>query len=220
VHEYPVVDGVDPVDLVGLDIEFPHDGYAPAVLPAKRKAERNLALLERAREQDPDNPRWPYFIFRNPLSVLGDVDLAELCDAIGALADRGVRGAGEYHRRALAVACQGLALRGDWRTVDRYCAALDHADEGESPDAHYFRLLFELLHGVVTERDLRSTVRLRKDEDQVPKSTACPDGRHLDALVVALLQRCRGAESAQQYLGVCEPWSDVFFERSRLRLTP
>jgi hypothetical protein len=161
-------------------------------------------------------------MIRNPLSVLGNVDIAELCDAIGVLAEHGVRTGDrrtgeEYHRLALALACQGLALRGDWRTVDRYCAELDRVDQGESPDAHYFRSLFELAHGVVTERDLQRTVKLRKNEALLAKSTLCPDGRHLDALVVALLARRRGVEMAHRYRALCDPWSDVFFERSLLR---
>lgn len=222
VHEYPVVDDGTPVDLARLDIEFRHDGYEPAVLDAKNKARRNLDLLTLARAEDPDNPRWLYFTLRNPLSVTEDLPIAGLCDAIGELAGKALRtgdrrSAAEYHRLALALACQGLALRGDWPTIDRFCAELDRHDGGESPDATYFRLLSQLLHGSATTDGLRHAVTVRRREDTLAKSTLCPSGRHLDAIIAAFMSHWKTEETANQYRVICEPWTDVFFDRSHLR---
>lgn len=44
-----------------------------------------------------------------------------------------------------------------------------------------------------------------------------PFGRHLDAIIIALLERVRGAPDAERYRELCDPWSDAFFDKSRLR---
>jgi hypothetical protein len=101
--------------------------------------------------------------------------------------------------------------------VDSLCAELDGLDHGGSPDAHYFRLVAELLTGVPTGRDLLSTTRLRRAEDVVGTSAVDPSGRHLDALIAALLDRLRGPAEGTRYRALCTPWTDLFFDRSELR---
>ena len=121
------------------------------------------------------------------------------------------RGATEYYHLALGAACQRLVTLGDWRTVHQYC------DDLPTVDAHYFRTMFELLSGSLTNRDLMRTITLRGDEQLILASAIDGSGRHIDALIVALLERFRDDVEAQQYLDLCTPWSDVFFDRSRLR---
>jgi hypothetical protein len=224
VHEYPVLRGVtdEPVDLVGLDIWLHHDGYDPAVASSKNKMNRNLTLLRAARDEDPDNPRWRYFIVRDGLPTLDRAQLVDACTALRDLVERDPatgdrRDAREYYRLALCEAGQGLAVLGDWRTVQRYCDELDRIDQRDSPDAHYLRSIEQLLHGVVTGRDLVRTMKLRRDDDLVSASAIDGSGRHLDALIVALLARLRGARDAEGYRELCTPWTDVFFDHSRLR---
>ena len=222
VHEYPVRSDGGPVGLVGLDLLVRHDGYTPAVESAKAKRNRNLRLLRAAWRDDPDNPRWPYFSLRDGLPVLDRAELLTLCAALGDLAERepetGDRvGARHYYRRALCHACHGLAAMGDWSTVRSLCAELDRVDHGDSPDAHYFRLVAELLVGVPTGRDLLLTSRIRRAGDLAATSAVDPEGRHLDALIAALLDRLKGPAEADRYRELCTPWTDLFFDRSALR---
>lgn len=222
VHEYPVVEGraVRPVGLVGLDIEFRHDGYNRAVASEKRKRERNLALLEAALACDPENPRWWYYTLRDALPVLDSARIVELCSTLRRLADGGGAGTGEllsartYYRLALTLSCQGLAALGDWTAVERHCDLLDALDSRDNPDAHYFRSVSGLLTGVVTERGLLRTIRLRGDEELVAGSVLDRDGSHLDAVIATLVARLRGPGEAARYLELCAPWTDAFFERS------
>lgn len=215
VHEYPVVKG-EPVDVIGVDLPINHDGYERSVTIEKDKRKRNLRLLEAARISDPDNPRWLYYTIRDGLPVLDHERILELCTALKNVAsnpprtgDR--RDAGTYLHLALASACQRLVTMGDWPTVHQYC------DELPTVDAHYFRTMFELLSGALTSRDLMRTISLRGDEQLIHASAIDPSGRHVDALIVALLERFRDEVEAKQYLDLCHPWSDVFFDRSRLR---
>ena len=224
VHEYPVLSGPvdEPVGMVGLDILFHHDGYDHAVTNGKNKRNRNLGLLRTARKDDPDNPRWLYFMVRDGLPVLDHAQLLDLRATLRGLAERdpatGDRlGARHYYRRALYVAGQGLAAKGDWSTVYSFCDELDRIDQRDSPDAHYLRSVGELFNGVPTDRDLLRTMRLRRDEELVSTSAVDTSGRHLDALIVALLARFRGAPDADRYRKLCAPWTDMFFERSTLR---
>ncbi|MFD8492185.1 glycosyltransferase family 2 protein [Amycolatopsis sp. NPDC059657] len=221
VHEYPVVecDGDVRVELGRLGVEFQHDGYHPAVARDKEKLQRNLRLLETARAQDPDNPRWWYYTLRDGLPVLDRDQIVALCETLRDLPSDSAR-TGELlsteklYRLALSTACQGLAALRDWQTLYRYCDELDRLG---SPDGTYFRLMAELRTGVLTNRDLLGAVRLRGDEKLVAISAVDPAGRHLDALIVALLGRLRGESEAERYRALCEPWTDVFFDRGQAR---
>lgn len=221
VHEYPVLaDG--PVTMVSLDIRFHHDGYDQAVASAKNKRGRNLDLLREARKNDPENPRWIFFMVRDGLTVLGRTQLLELCDALRDLADQNLPtddrlDARDYYRRALCQASQALAAMGDWFTVHRYCDELDRTEATTSLDAHYFRSVSALLNGAATSDDLMKTIRLRRDDKRVSTSVLDRSGRHLDAVVVAQLAQLKSRSDADRYRDLCAPWTDLFFERSILR---
>ncbi|WP_158263144.1 glycosyltransferase family 2 protein [Amycolatopsis sp. CA-128772] len=225
VHEYPVCSGPvdEPVGMAGLNLVFHHDGYEPTVIAAKDKRNRNIRLLNAAVKDDADNPRWPYFMVRDGLTVLDRAHILDLCETLKELAERnpgtGDRlNARQYYRRALCIACQGLAVMGDWATVRGYADELDRVDKGDSPDAHYFRSVAGLADGGLTGSALLRTVRLRRDEVLIANSAVDGSGRHLDALIAALLERFKSASEAERYREMCAPWTDEIFERSRLRL--
>ncbi|MFI6294908.1 glycosyltransferase [Nonomuraea sp. NPDC050790] len=221
VHEYPALSG-KPVNMAGLDLLFHHDGYDAAVIDGKDKRGRNLRLLGAAMEAEPDSPRWVYFMIRDALPLLEHAQLLELCETLRDLVRREPvtddrLDARHYYRRALGVACQGFAAMGDWATLHRYCDDLDRLDGHDNPDAHYFRSVAELLNGVATQSDLLLTMRIRRDEKLVETSAVDKAGGHLDALLAELLNRVKGESDGDRYRGMCEPWTDVFFERSILR---
>jgi hypothetical protein len=218
VHEYPVLTGEPdrPVGMVGVNLEFRHDGYGRSVTISKNKRQRNLALLNAARADDPDNPRWWYFTIRDGLPVHSHARLVDMCETVRGLANGRTaagdpRSAREYCRLALGSACQALAAMGDWPAVHRYCADLPLVD------AFYFRAMPDVLGGAVTKRDFLQAVKLRSDDDRVPESVLDSSGRHLDAMIIALLERVRGEADAERYRALCDPWSDAFFDNSRLR---
>jgi hypothetical protein len=224
VHEYPVLPGDDagPVPMAGLDIVFHHDGYDRAVTDAKDKRHRNLGLLCAARREEPDNARWLYFTIRDGLPALNRTQLIDACTTLRTLAERDVatgdrRTSRQYYRMALGEACQGLAAMGEWTAMLRYCDELDRLDQRDSPDTCYLRTVAELLHGVVTDRDLLRVIRIRRDATAMSASAIDTSGRHLDAVITALLSRVRNAADADRYLALCAPWTDTFFESSRLR---
>jgi hypothetical protein len=218
VHEYPVLPGTidQPPLLVGLDIWFHHDGYLPEVALTKNKMRRNLDLLRVAHGEEPGNPRWLYFIVRDGLPTLSRTQLIDACTDLRRLAEHDAptgdrRTADDYYRLTMCEASQGLALMGDWDTVLRY------SEELHGPDAHYYRTMFELFTGTPDERDLLETIRLRRDEQWVSTSALDASGRHLDALIAALLHRFRGIPTAERYIEICRPWTDVFFAESKVR---
>jgi hypothetical protein len=208
--------------MVGLNILVHHDGYGPAVAKVKDKRNRNLDLLRMSRKVDPDNPRWIYFMIRDGLPFLNRTQLMDLCAGLKDLIARHpVTGdrldARHYYRRALWIACQGLAAMEDWSTIYSYCDELDRIDQRDNPDAHYLRSVTELFNGVASQENLLRTMRIRRDEGLLETSAVDTSGRHLDALIIALLARLQNPARADRYREICFPWTDVFFERSKLR---
>ncbi|WP_410610503.1 glycosyltransferase [Amycolatopsis sp. lyj-109] len=225
VHEYPVCAGPvdEPVGMVSLNLLFHHDGYEEAVLAEKDKRSRNLRLLNVAGKADPDNPRWPYFMVRDGLPVLDRARILDLCGTLKDLVERDPETgdrlkARHYYRRALCIACQGLVVMGDWATLHVYCDELDRVDRCDSPDAHYFRSVAGLIGDALTGSVLLRTIRIRRDEELISNSAVDRSGRHLDALIAALLDRFKSASDAQRYRELCAPWTDEIFECSNLRL--
>jgi hypothetical protein len=222
VHEYPHVPGRDVVPgLLGVALELRHDGYRPEVAVAKGKRERNVALAARARHDEPGNPRWIFYALRDGMWDLDSAAIVELCAGLAG-ADR--RGPGDrrdpetYHRRTLAHACTRLAQLDDWTQVFAYCAQLDRLTPPGSPDTVYFRGLYELIHGAgATPAALLAAARMRKNADAVAGSGLDVRGRHLDALIGTCLRDLKGRDAADGYLSMCHPWTDPFYDRSRLR---
>ncbi|MEV0072246.1 glycosyltransferase [Amycolatopsis sp. NPDC050768] len=225
VHEYPVVsaDGDSPVRLHKLNFTLNHDGYGREVAVRKRKTQRNLALLSAARERDPENPRWLYFSIRDGLPLHSPEFLLQACNKLVEMADHKSSGgdrtnAGEYLRRALPLASQNLGFHGWWSEVERNCVVLDELDGECSPDAQYLRRISDLWLGGLPDSSLSELIRIRKDDRIVAKSTLCPQGRHLDAVIAAGIEARYGGDEADRYRDMCAPWDDMFFVSSRIRM--
>jgi len=222
VHEYPYVPGRDIVPgLFGVSLELMHDGYRPEVAIAKGKMQRNLSLIERARASEPHNPRWLFYHLRDGLWEMSGPDIIDICTQ---LADADHPGPCDrhrpdtYRRNALAHACTRLAQLGDWHQALAYCTDLDRLSPPSSPDAIYIRGLYELLNGTgATPQGLLTAVRTRGNAYALANSGVDTHGRPLDALIAAYLHDLKGRETANAYLAMCHPWTDPFFDASRLR---
>jgi hypothetical protein len=212
VHEYPVAEDELAVEPVDLDLR--HDGYAPEVLHAKDKHQRNLTLLRRMLDDDPDNPRWPFYAVRDGASLLAPNEIEALCRRSARLADGST-----YHRDTLVSACYAFTALGRWPTVSTWCAELDRLAGGRSPDAQYFRAVMAALSGQDVPAQLQRTAALREDEAVTGASGICRSGDHLDAAAALLIERVHGAEVAAEYRELVEPWTDMFFSDSRPRRT-
>jgi glycosyltransferase involved in cell wall biosynthesis len=221
VHEYPYITQEPALipGLIGIDLDFYHDGYHSPVVHAKQKPARNRELLRLAREREPHNPRWLYYSLRDGGAEMSAQAVVDTCVK---LAHADATGPGDrhapttYRRNTLALACSRLASLGAWPRVVEYCNELDSL-RGQA-DAAYFRGLHELVNGLgPNEGSLLSVVRARKDPAALAVSGIDSDGRHLDAVIAAHLLGLRGKDAANSYLELCEPWSDAFFDSSRLR---
>ncbi|NHM33286.1 ABC transporter transmembrane domain-containing protein [Neobacillus terrae] len=78
VHEEPLLpNGKIPVSL-NMKVEITHDGYTPEELEQKKKKERNYLLETRMIEQEPNNPKWYYYLARS-LYHLSPKENAQKC---------------------------------------------------------------------------------------------------------------------------------------------
>lgn len=65
--------GLDPIFNVESEITFFHDGYKEIL--RKEKCERNISLLAKMLEKEPDNVRWAYLYCRDPFSINVNIGL-------------------------------------------------------------------------------------------------------------------------------------------------
>jgi glycosyltransferase involved in cell wall biosynthesis len=223
VHEYPIVDGdIDsPVEIMPVDLELLHDGYAPDVLRAKDKHRRNMELLRAEIVEDPDNPRWPFYAVRDGAPLLSATAITDLCRhsarLAGAESAPGGEAARTYYRDTLINACYAMTARGRWDSVSSWCDELDELSGASSPDAQYFRAVVAVMNGWVGPDELRRTAAVREDEAICHTSGICRSGDHLDAATALLIEHVHGADAADEYRHLIDSWTDMFFLNSRLR---
>lgn len=62
-EELRSTDGLS-LDNINIDIIVYHDGYTVDKIISKSKLERNISLLNKMIEKEPNNPRWSYFLIR------------------------------------------------------------------------------------------------------------------------------------------------------------
>lgn len=100
--------------LAPLDVRLLHTGYLPAVMAAKHKQERNLALLAQAAGEEPEQPYWQFQLGQT-LLALGRVDEAR---AAYARAAAGLDPAAPLAPVVAAAAVRAAVAAEDWDAAD------------------------------------------------------------------------------------------------------
>lgn len=220
VHEY-CVDSHEPERLlVPITVAYRvwHDGYEPDKYDQSAKVQRNLHLLSLDLQDDPGDIRSLYFRLRDASPQLAPRDSLESLRSIQSLTEArpdytcaGLT-AQNYVAGAYVVTCE-IAIRSeDFELVDSLCDEMTQLLFVD--DASYFRSQSRLLTGTLTQVDLVKLARLRRDSATGHDSAISPDGRHVDAMIVAALHELSGAERALEYWQTCEPWTDGLVENS------
>lgn len=80
-------DSYEFVSNIGLNIKFGHDGYKPDVYREKNKEDRNINLLMKCIEKEPDNPLWKCYLARDGIRKLSSDIIIKNCKAAIALCE-------------------------------------------------------------------------------------------------------------------------------------
>ncbi|WP_210594092.1 glycosyltransferase [Streptomyces sp. GESEQ-35] len=148
IHEQPFHSDGSAPDSVELDVELIHHGYHPDAIAARRKRDRDGALIERCRQAEPDNPTWAFYAAREILAG-GITDrtvvtraYVDLRTAVSRYAETDLT---DYERQREQEAyglLAELALRsGDRTRVDEALATLRR--DGRTAEAAYYGTLVE-----------------------------------------------------------------------------
>lgn len=223
VHEHvcDLADG-DRADVLPatLEVLLRHDGYDPGLHDQAAKSQRNATLGELDLEEFPDDPRTLYFLMRDSQGTWSHDEV-----------DRRARQLSSAARRRPEVTANGVpaawyAARGTALAVEsalthhQVASALEWVDEllegHYSGDGEYYRAGIHRLTSRSTRDDLSRLMRFRR-EHATMVSMMSTDGRHVDAMIAALLGELVGRDAAESYLAECESWTDSFFAASRPR---
>lgn len=222
VHEYPCRPDTTRPSPHELPLTLLHDGYREEVVGAKQR--RNVRLLRMQAAEEPENPRWWYFLLRDNLWDTGSDEIAEILASVRrSTAERGARTndtgaeAPDYLRTALVQACERLFQLHDHAHLLSLCDEIDETSGGACLDSDYFRALVRIERGSTDEELLARSITRRADPDRQFSSILDPSMRHYDAVIAALLNDLRSSSEANDYLQQCSPWTDAAFEASVLR---
>lgn len=193
-----------PVRIIAIDVEMLHDGYEKEILESKKKKERNVSLLLKNIEIEPENPRWAYMLARDGKEILGYEQSKNLCltflkrDASKLLSINNI--------------CQHnytILLLNELANIYLTTSDLENLEktndiigiiQPNSFDYTYFsyvKRMFELKseYGKL----LNSLLLYRKVKDEDKTSIFCPEGHQIDLLIAILLYENGFFEESKTY---------------------
>ncbi|MFG2408593.1 glycosyltransferase [Streptomyces brevispora] len=147
VHEHPYDDAGYAPARVEIDCRFTHSGYRPEVMEQRGKREEYGRLLAMCRKEEPDNPKWVYYLVRDTLDYRTATPdrLRALFGELATVAKGAVDGRPDYHVErtadSWALLCE-LALRfGGTEEILEYTGLLQSVDR--TVEATYYRTVME-----------------------------------------------------------------------------
>ncbi len=218
VHEYAAF-ATRPARYAEVDLLIWHDGYSSPRASGARRAERNRRLMDLDLAEQPWDARMLFFSLRErlPLAPAPEIS-ARLALMDGArVAPTDLYSARHYQYAASVDAITRLVVLGEWDRATDATDALAGRGAAAAVDARYFRSLIAVLTESDVRTALRETALMRRRGVGIDESMIASDGRHLDAVIAALLELTGQHERGRSYREECERWTDAFFERSRLR---
>lgn len=78
-------DSYDSLPYIGLDLKFDHTGYETEIYISKDKRNRNIRLLRKCIETEPNHPLWRCYLARDGSRQLPSQELIYLCESACAL---------------------------------------------------------------------------------------------------------------------------------------
>lgn len=212
VHEEPrkIADNkIVMINNVCVDIPIKHDGYKPDVLQDKNKVIRNLSLLNKMKNIEPDNPRWAYFYMRDGFQEITFQEVNKIINKFVLLDDKKILNVdnlqeGEYIFPLLNLFAQFKLREEKYDELTPILDCLKKIDK-DNNDIMYLRTYAKMcMLKNEWQQLLKEMVAYRDKHFDIQYGTMHSEGKHLDFLIGVLLFETGHVEKAFSYFKFTE----------------
>lgn len=197
------------INNVCVDIPIKHDGYKPDVLQEKNKVIRNLSLLNKMKNIEPDNPRWAYSYMRDGFQEITFQEVNKIINKFVLLDDKKILDVdnlqeGEYIFSLLNLFAQFKLREEKYDELTPILDCLKKIDK-DNNDIMYLRTYAKMcMLKSEWQQLLKEMVAYRDKHFDVQYGTMHSEGKHLDFLIGVLLFETGHVEKAFSYFKFTE----------------
>lgn len=203
VHE-EIRSNMEKVILIKTNVVLFHDGYSKDIISKKDKKKRNVLLLNKCIENEPNNLRWYYYYSRDGIGFINNIENLKFVESI---LDRYEKDAKfknfenneGYYFKLIMLYMELLIRTGETnkigQTVKRY-----NLGESDFYDIQFYKSLAKLINiELEYELLLKELFEFRKNNFEKQDSSINKDGIHIDLLIGALLFETKRFEDSKKY---------------------
>lgn len=201
IHEYLVNSQGDyNLQSMSANIELGHDGYHEQTMNEKDKINRNLNLLKKMMKEEPDNPKWYYFLARDGFDVLNPEEIEKYIQKALTLYSKGNFNEDQDFTDSLMDMAMTLKFKqGDFQKLYEYATKVSERDPDNSNAKFYMNLckLYDLksqIRGL-----LKDTIDYREQNSHPQYGMLHSEGYHIDLLIGILLFESDMYDQAKVY---------------------
>lgn len=206
---------------ISVDIELNHDGYLEEIVEQKGKTTRNVLLLKKMIEMEPDNPRWKYFLIRDSgLDYLTPEEMESMIkEAILKETEKNIEFSNlKIHEFTFALIdlLAGLKLsEKEYDKVQQLSHLLEDLIPNNSNSVYYATMSRILKNKEEMLNMLLQTIAYREKNFDVQHGMIHSHGYHIDFLIGILLYESGNYDKALKYFNFLD---DKFVDENILSL--
>lgn len=192
------------IKVINTKIKLFHYGYLKQVILKKDKYKRNLELLEKMIEIEPNCPRWSYMYLQDGFEIL-DTDTLEnviksaiFIDRNGSIVESNIK-KNSYTFGFLVYLCKIKIIKKEFTDVIR-TAEIMNCIVSNNSDSFFFTVLAKyLILKNKLEELLFETLNYRKNNFDIQDGMINTNGYHIDCLISILLFEIGDYKRAKKY---------------------
>ena len=190
--------------LIKTNVKLMHDGYSKDVISQKDKRTRNVLLLNKCIEEEPDNLRWYYYYSRDGIGVVNDNEIIQFVKSTLDKYEEKFKlkileKNTEYYFKLIMIYMDLLIKVGKTCEVDEIINKY-HLEKSNFYDIQFYKSLSKLINiELEYELLLKELLEFRKKNFERQDSSISKDGIHIDLLIATLLFETKRFEDSKKY---------------------
>lgn len=203
VHE-EIRSSMKKVILIKTNIVLFHDGYSEKIVSKKSKKKRNILLLNKCIENEPNNLRWYYYYSRDGIGFINDIENLKFVESVLDKYEEKFKlenfehNSG-YYFKLIMVYMDLLIKVGKTNKIEQIIKRYK-LDKSNFYDIQFYKFLSKLINlGLEYELLLKKLFEFRKDNFERQHSSISKDGIHIDLLIAVALFETKRYKDSKKY---------------------
>lgn len=190
--------------LIKTNIILFHDGYSKEVISKKDKKKRNVLLLNKCIENEPNNLRWYYYYSRDGIGFINNIENLKFVESIldkyeDEFKLESLEYNTEYYFKLIMVYMDLLIKVGKANKINQIIKKYN-LEKSDFYDIQFYKSLSKLINiEIEYEILLKELFEFRKNNFEKQDSSISKDGIHIDLLIAVALFETKRFEDSKKY---------------------